>query len=148
MFHVEISQGLRRARVFNLDRADLVEKVVQPWLEDRRITMGEREWRPRDSELRILDGPRMETTDLAFGQGWSNAERVARDVTDEILRSAPPPHTPDAFAIETEAPGALGLEAIAGQTGRPIPWAEAREMIDGRDPRVAAVILVMRRDAG
>ena len=106
MFHVEISAGFHRARVFNLNREDLIEKVVQPWLDDRRIEMGDREWVPRDSQLRILEGPRMETTDLAFGQGWSNAERASENVTRELLLTAPPLPTPDAFVIETETPEA------------------------------------------
>ena len=33
MFHVEISAGLHRARVFNLNREDLLAKVVEPWLD-------------------------------------------------------------------------------------------------------------------
>jgi hypothetical protein len=146
MFHVEISAGLRRARVFNVSREDLVEKVVQPWLEDRTIEAGEREWRPRDSSLKILAGPRMENADLAFGQGWSNAERASEEVTREMLETAPPPALPDAFVIETDSPEAL-LAEVVGFRGRPLHWAEARKKIDGRDPEVAAVILVLRKPA-
>jgi hypothetical protein len=145
MFHVEVNRGVHRARVFNLSREDLVERVVQPWLEDRRITMGDREWIPRDSELKILEGPHMETTDLAFGQGWSNAERASEDVTRALLESAPPPARPDAFLIETDDPEALIAEVV-GFRGRPLHWAEAREKIDGRDPKVAAVIVVVEKD--
>jgi hypothetical protein len=144
MFHIEISGGLQRARVFNLTREDLVAKVVHPWLEDRTIEAGEREWRPRDSSLKILEGPRMEGPDLAFGQGWANAERASENVTRELLRTAPPPAAPDAFVIETESPEAL-LAEVVGFRGRPILWADAREKIDGRDPEVAAVILVLKK---
>ncbi|HUC00133.1 MAG TPA: hypothetical protein VMS11_09940 [Solirubrobacterales bacterium] len=144
MFHVEVSGGVHRARVFNLSREDMVEKVVQPWLEDRRITMGDREWVPRDSELRILEGPRMENADLAFGQGWSNAERASKNVTRELLATAPAAATPDAFVIETDNPEAV-LAEVVGFRGRPIHWKEAREKIDGRDPEVAAVILVLKK---
>ena len=87
MFHVEISAGFHRARVFNLEPRGSLEKVVQPWLEDRTIEAGEREWRPRDSSLKILEGPRMEGPDLAFGQGWSNAERASENVTRELLET-------------------------------------------------------------
>lgn len=144
MFHIEISAGLHRARVFNVSREDLVERVVQPWLEDRTIEAGEREWRPRDSSLKILEGPRMENTDLAFGQGWSNAERASKNVTREMLETAPPAPAPDAFVIETESPEAL-LAEVVGFRGRPMHWAEARQKIDDRDPEVAAVILVLRK---
>jgi hypothetical protein len=145
VFHVEIAAGLHRARVFNLNPEDLRAKVVGPWLEDRRIEMGDREWEPRTATLRILEGPQMETTDLAFGQGWSNAERASEDVTRDLLAKAPPPRAPDAFVIETETPEALVAEVVAGNGGRPIHWAEARERLDGRDPEIAAVILVLRR---
>jgi hypothetical protein len=144
MFHVEISHGVHRARVFNLTREDLVEKVVQPWLEDRQITMGDRKWIPRESELRILEGSRMENTDLAFGQGWANAERVSQNVTRQQLETAPRATTPDAFVIETDNPEAV-LAEVVGFRGRPIHWADARQKIDGRDPEVAAVILVLRK---
>lgn len=144
MFHVEVSRGVHRARVFNLSREDLVEKVVQPWLEDRRITMGDREWVPRDSQLKVLEGPQMENADLAFGQGWSNAERASENVTRELLETAPAAAVPDAFVIETDTPEAV-LAEVVGFRGRPIHWAQAREKIDGRDPEVAAVILILRK---
>jgi hypothetical protein len=106
--------------------------------------MGDREWVPRRSSLRILEGPRMETTDLSFGQGWANAERACEDVTRALLAEAPPPAAPDAFAIEAEDPGKLAAEVVAGHGGRAIPWAQARRRLDDRDPEVAAVILVLR----
>lgn len=144
MFHIEISAGLHRARVFNVNREDLAAKVVQPWLEDRVIEAGEREWRPGDSSLKILEGPRMENADLAFGQGWANAERASKNVTRELLATAPPPTAPDAFVIETESPEAL-LAEVVGFRGRPLQWADAKKKIDDRDPEVAAVILVLRK---
>ena len=36
-FHVEISAAMSHARVFNLDRDDLLEKVVAPWKEEQTI---------------------------------------------------------------------------------------------------------------
>jgi hypothetical protein len=145
MFHVEISAGFHRARVFNLNDEDLNAKVVGPWLEDRRIEMGDREWEPRTSSLRILEGPQLETTDLAFGQGWSNAERASEEVTRDLLAKAPPPRAPDAFVIETETPEAVTADLVAGNGGHAIHWNEARKKLDGRDPEIAAVILVVKR---
>lgn len=134
---------MHRARVFNLDRADLLEKVAEPWLDGRTIQMGDREWEPRRAGLRILEGPQMETTDLSFGQGWANAERACEDVTRAILAAAPPPAAPDAFLIEAEDPEALAAE-LADRGGRAVPWSEARGRLEGRDPDVAAVILVVK----
>lgn len=135
---------MHRARVFNLEREDLVEEVARPWLEQRTILMGDREWQPRQSSLRILEGPRMETTDLSFGQGWANAERAGEDVTRALLAEVPPAAVPDAFAIETENPEALAAELVGGHGGRAIEWAQARTRLEGRDPDVAAVILLLR----
>ena len=145
MFHVEISAGFRQARVFNLSREDVMAKVVQPWLADLIIEMGEREWKPSESSLRLLEGRRMENADLSFGQGWANAERTCEDVTQATLAEAPPRPTPDAFVIETETPEAVTAALVSGSDGRAIPWSEAQERIDGRDPEIAAVILVVRK---
>jgi hypothetical protein len=136
---------VHRARVFNLDRKDLIAKVAQPWLEDRAIQMGEREWVPRQSSLRILEGARMQTADLSFGQGWANAERACEDVTRALLDEAPPPTVPDAFVVESENPEGLLAGLLAEHRGEPIQWARARERLDGHDPEVAAVILVVRK---
>jgi hypothetical protein len=144
-FHVELSEGFHRARVFNLNREDVMAKVVEPWLDDRMIEMGDREWIPRKSSLVILEGPEMETRDLSFGQGWANAERASKAVTKDLLDQAPPPSTPDAFVIETPTPEAVTAELMEGHDLRAIPWGEAREKLDGRDPKIAAVILVVRR---
>jgi hypothetical protein len=144
-FHVEISAGMNRARVFNLDRQDLVAKVIQPWLTDRTIAMGDREWVPRQSSLKILEGPPMEGPDLAAGQGWANAERASENATRRLLEEAPPPHRPDAFVVETDSPEALTAELVGGHGGRAIEWSEAEKRIDGRDPEIAAVVLVVRK---
>jgi len=144
MYHVEISAGFHRARVFNLDRGDLMSKVVEPWLEEQSIEMGDREWNPRDSSLRILEGPEMKNQDLSFGQGWANAERASESVTREILNAAPPPAMPDAFIVETDNPEAVTADVVAGHDGRVVDWTETRKRIDGRDPEIAAVILVVK----
>jgi hypothetical protein len=145
MFHVEINGGVHRARVFNLNREDVMAQVVQPWLEERPILMGDREWAPRDSSLKILEGPEMKTQDLSFGQGWANAERASENITRALLSTAPAPKVPDAFIVETDTPEAVTADVVAGHDGRAVHWLEARKRIDGRDPEIAAVILVVRR---
>jgi hypothetical protein len=144
-YHVEISASIHRARVFNLNREDLTTKVLEPWLEDRKITMGDREWEPRKSSLKILEGPQMAPQDLSFGQGWSNAERASDNVTRSVLAETPQPSLPDAFLIEAESPEAVVAEVVAGHGGRVIHWPEAQARLDGRDPKIAAVILVVRQ---
>ena len=115
MYHVEISAGFHRARVFNLDQGDVMAKIVQPWLEERAIEMGDREWKPRESSLRILEGPEMKNQDLSFGQGWANAERASENVTREILDTAPPPAAPDAFIVVTDSCQTGGLSSVSNE---------------------------------
>lgn len=143
-FHVELSTGLNHARAFNLSREQLLAQVVAPWLEALPVELGEQEWLPAESKLKILEGPRLEGPDLAFGQGWSNAERSAENVTKRELAAAPSPELPDAFVIEAEQPQTAVGGMLESQAARPISWVEARERIDSRDPEIAAVILVVK----
>jgi len=148
MFHVEISGGLQRARVFNLTGEDLRSTVLRPWLAGRVVEMGDREWDPRHGSLTILEGRRMENADLSFGQGWANAERACVNVTREVLAAAPPARQPRAFAIAVEDPEALAGQIVAAHGGRELPWAELREELDDLGPEAAALILLRGRPPG
>src|SRR2546428_5310077 len=86
-FHLEVSRSLNRARLFNLDEAGL-SRVLGPWAQGQPVEIGEREWDPAESELTVLDGPVLDAPDLAMGQGWSNAAKVSRDVSREVLERA------------------------------------------------------------
>jgi hypothetical protein len=144
-FHVEIGGGINHARAFNLSAEDLSQTVIAPWLAGHPIELGEQTWDPRESTLRILEGPHLDTPDLAFGQGWANAERSSEDVTRRELAAAPQPQMPDAFVVEAELSEATVAAMLAGQLARPVPLGQARARLDGRDPEVAAVILVTKR---
>jgi hypothetical protein len=138
---------MHRARSFNLSREELLARVIEPWLENRMIEMGEGVWLPSESSLKILEGPHLDNPDLSFGRGWSNAERASENVTRRELAKAPPPRAPDAFLVSAELPEATVAEMLAGQAAIPLAWAEAREKIAGRDPAVAAVIVVTKPEA-
>ena len=112
-FHVEISVPMRHARVFNLNREDLLAKVVGPWLEDRPIEMGDREWEPRESSLKILEGPEMEAPTSPSARAGRTPSAAPEDVTRELLAEAPAPSVPDAFVVETDSP-----EAVTRRPGR------------------------------
>jgi hypothetical protein len=143
-FHVEIANGLNHARAFNLSLEELRRTVLEPWLTGRAVALGEHEWDPGESSLRILEGPHLGNPDLSFGQGWSNAERSAEDVTRRVLETTEPPKLPDAFVVEAEVPEATVAEMLSGQTALPVPLGDAEKRIDGRDPEIAAVILVTK----
>jgi len=144
-FHVELRSGIKHARSFNLGREQLMAEVIAPWLEDLPVELGEQEWTPSESKLMILEGPHLDGPDLAFGQGWANAERASEEVTERELAAAPAPDLPDAFVVEAEQPDAAVGKLLEGQAGKSIAWTEARDRIDGRDPAIAAVILVLKK---
>lgn len=144
-FHVELSSGINHARAFNLSREELLARVIAPWLEDLPVELGESEWLPGESELKVLEGPHLSGPDLSFGQGWANAQRSSENVTGRELAAAPPPARPDAFVVESDDPEAAVAGMLAGQEANPVAWGDARAKIDGRGPAVAAVILVVRK---
>jgi hypothetical protein len=147
-YHVEISSSLHRARAFNMEQDELERIIVRPWLEGRQVELGEREWEPQQSTLKILEGRHLESTDLAFGQGWSNAEREADNVTRRLIADAAVARKATeapALVVESEDPEQAIAEMTAGRNASPVASSEAWERIDGRDPRVAAVILVVKR---
>lgn len=144
-FHVEISGALNHARAFNLNLEELRRTVLEPWLTGRQVELGEHEWDPRESSLRILEGPHLEMPDLSFGRGWSNAERSSEDVTRRVLEKTETPKLPDAFVVEAEIPEATVAEMLSGQQAQPVPLGDVEKKLDGRDPGVAAVILVIKK---
>ncbi len=146
-YHVEIRSSLRHARAFNLGEAELRRAVVEPWLAGRGVELGDREWEPAESALKILEGPALEPPDLSFGQGWSNAERSAENVTRRELGAAARRSGPTAIVVESDSPGETVAQMTAGLDARQADWREVRDRVDGRDPEVAAVILVTRRQA-
>lgn len=144
-FHVEISGGINHARAFNLSFDELRRTVLEPWLTGRPVELGEHEWDQQESSLRILEGRHLDPPDLSFGQGWSNAERTAEDVTKRVLERTEMPKLPDAFVVQAELPEATVGEMLSGQQAEPVSLNEARKKLDGRDPEVAAIILVTKR---
>jgi hypothetical protein len=144
-YHVEIVGSLNHARAFNLSAEELRRSILEPWLAERTIELGDQEWEPRKCTLRVLEGPHLELPELSFGQAWSNAERSAVDVTSRELERTVPRDLPDAFLVATELPEATVAEMLSGQFAQPIPWGQALATLDGRDPDVAAVIIVTKR---
>ena len=148
-FHVEISRGFRqRARAFNLDEVKLRATILDPWMQGRRILLGDKEWEPRDCKLVVLEGPELADTDLSMGRGWSNAEKTAENVTRRLIEAASAPVKPVvAILAEDEADRA----EIAGMLQRLeleiASWDELRSRILGAPspaggPGYAAVLAI------
>jgi hypothetical protein len=143
-FHVEVSSPLHHARVFNIDDAEL-QRVLGLWISGQTFEFGEQEWEPGESKLTILEGKALKGPDLAYGQGWSNALRSAEDVTRRMTEAAEiRAPLPTLVAIEADSVDAAAMAISSGGGPRPIEWPSARELIDSRDPSVAAVIVVLR----
>ena len=122
-FHVEISSGFRqRARAFNLDEASMYRDVLEPWLLGRRVTLGEKDFEPKDSRLVILEGPDLADTDLSMGRGWSNAEKVSENVTRRLVDAASAPAGGPLVAVLADG------SAAADAQGRMRPDALAEEL--------------------
>ena len=144
-FHVEVDSDHRHARVFNLDDAELRRTVLEPWVAGLPFEFGEREWDPRESRLTVLEAPKMEGPDLAFGQGWSNVQRSAADVTRPMLEAAEASAPVRVAAVIAADSLEAALKAVrGGRRPRPIQWPAAVERIDSRDPEITAVILVVK----
>jgi len=146
-FHIEVSSGLQRARSFNLDAEELQRTVVEPWLSGRPVLLGDRRWEPEESELRILEGAELSNPELSFGQGWANAERGSEDVTRRIVESAREERGggPAALVIETESAAQTVAALASTHQARSVELESLAQRIDGRDPEVAAVIVVIQR---
>jgi hypothetical protein len=144
-FHVEVRSPLHHARAFNVGDGE-VQQILNFWIAGQTFEFGEQEWEPRESKLTILEGKALDGPDLAFGQGWSNALRSAEDVTRRMMESAEI-HAPLPPVVEVEADSvdAAAAAIASGSSPSPVEWSAARERIDGRDPEVAAVILVVKR---
>lgn len=143
-FHIEVGSPLHHARVFNVGEAEL-QQILGLWVSGQTFELGEQDWEPGESKLTILEGRTLSGPDLSFGQGWSNALRSAKDVTRQILESAETNlPLPAVYEVEADSLDGAVAEMAAGSEPAEIEWPAARARIDGRDPSVAAVILVLR----
>jgi hypothetical protein len=143
-FHVEVRSSPDHARVFNVGDAEL-QKILKLWIAGHTFELGEQEWEPRESRLTILEGPALDGPDLAYGQGWSNALRSAEDVTRRLIDAAEgETPLPPVVMVEADSVDSAAAQMASGNGSTPIEWAEARRRIDGRDPQIAAVVLVVK----
>jgi hypothetical protein len=128
-FHVEIRRSFHLARAFNLDPEELRRTVLEPWRRGGPIELGDREWDPRESSLRVIEGPELEPVDLSMGRGWQKAERSGEDVTRGLLAAAAAEAA--AVTVVGDSPSALRVatEALRRLKVRVADWAAVRELI-------------------
>jgi hypothetical protein len=141
-FHVEIRSGHRWAREFNLDEATLRESVLEPWVRNRPVLLGDREWEPSECALRVLDGPELSPSDLAFGRGWGAAERSGRDVARELIGGAGRSASRVAVLAETDGARASIVDALSDIGLESVVWSLGL-MRDPEDAPPVAVVLAV-----
>jgi hypothetical protein len=86
MFHVELRHFPHSAWRFNLSEQEL-STIVQPWVREQVVDMGERKWSPHLAKLTILEGPKLDVAQLSMGRGWRSAQRQSEDVTQRVLEA-------------------------------------------------------------
>jgi hypothetical protein len=142
-YHVELRSSLQRAWLFNLTADELWSRVLAPWAARTELDVSGRLWDPRQSLVRILEGPRLAGAELAHGQGWNRAERTARDVTRELLRA------PAAVVSPTRAGHDLGVRLLAGAGLAAVDWGPVRAtLLAGREAGVSAALVMVSAGAG
>jgi hypothetical protein len=87
MYHIELRQFPHNTCRFNLTEQEL-RVVLEPWVREKFVEVGERKWSPHQAKLTILEGPRLEVQQLSMGRGWRAAQRQSEDVTERLLAQA------------------------------------------------------------
>jgi hypothetical protein len=119
VYHVELRQFPHLHRQFNLSDQEL-RAFVMPWVYGQEIEVGERKWSIHRAKLVILEGPHLDTAELAMGRGWRAAQRQSQDVSQRItaaarqeIESSVPPAAAGQ-GVPAGAPAAGGAGAPAG----------------------------------
>jgi hypothetical protein len=141
-FHVEVRRSHHRAWVFNLDDDMLRQTVLEPWVNGRQLRLGERDWAPQESTLRILEGALLPAADLAHGQGWHHAQRSGRDVARELLEASSPPGAV-ALIAATPADAEFVVDVLRGLGVDVIAWPELRGRLLSRPHAALAAQAVL-----
>jgi hypothetical protein len=131
-----------------LSEEKLRRTVIEPWRQGLPVELGDQQWDPGDSALRILEGPELSQPELSLGRGWDNAERSAQDVTTRVLREVAAEAVVVAVLAETR-PGLETANRLLTQIGvRTADWAAVRARILAaatvvpRIPRQSAQVVV------
>jgi hypothetical protein len=134
MYHLELRQFPHNFNHFNLGEREM-RAVVDPWVRNEPIELGERKWSPHQAKLKILEGPRLPLEELSLGRGWRTAERESQDVTERIFAQArqaiaAPSSAPAAAPSPASAPSATPVPASAAPTSAAQPSGQASPLSD------------------
>jgi hypothetical protein len=149
VYHVELRQFPHLHRQFNLSPQEL-RALVMPWVYGQEIEVGERKWSIHRAKLIILEGPHLDTAELAMGRGWRAAQRRSEDVSERITAAArkeiesaqaaqgmpvvPGVPANPASASAVEPPVASGAPAAGGVLSDPLALGVQIASLLGPDP--------------
>lgn len=88
MFHVEMRAGMQVVREFNLSEERLWLDFLAPLMAGREFSVEGHDFLPRQTRLKVYEGPELRPDQLGMGRGWQNVERTAGDVTERVLTRA------------------------------------------------------------
>ena len=131
MFHVEVNQGTKVARAFNLSPERLEATVLKPWRLGEEFMLGDQHFVPADAEITVLEARELRQDELAMGRGWSGALKLGEDVTARVVaggaadaRSQPPPPAVVKFkqdVVSQCGAGRIGLHQVVWLAGDRYP---------------------------
>jgi hypothetical protein len=87
VYHLELRQFPHKTTEFNMSE-EVLRAIVEPWVREQYVEVGERKWISHHATLTILEGPKLPPNELSMGRGWAAAVRSSEDVTDRILGGA------------------------------------------------------------
>jgi hypothetical protein len=143
MYHLELRQFPHNFNHFNLGEREM-RAVVDPWVRNEPIELGERKWSSHQAKLKILEGPRLPLEELSLGRGWRTAERQSQDVTERIFAearqaiaapssapaAAPSPSATPPAPSPTSAPSATPVPASPAPTSAVQPSGQSSPLSD------------------
>jgi hypothetical protein len=111
MYHLELRQFPHNLCRFNLTDAQL-RVVLDPWVREQVIEMGERKWSPQQAKITIIEGAQLAMAELSMGRGWRAAQRHGEDVTERVLAAARRAAEEAAASARSSRPAGAGADPL------------------------------------
>jgi hypothetical protein len=140
MFHIELRQFPHNHSRFNMSEAEL-RAILEPWVRETAVELGERKWSPHTARLTILEGPQLDVQELSMGRGWRAAQRQSVEVTEQLLARAKEAANAADAAARDAAPAAVSApiplpasSTSAAELTDPLAFGVQLASLLGRDP--------------
>ena len=136
-----------------MDEQKLRRTVVEPWRHGGPVELGDHQWDPGESALKILEGPELSQPELALGRGWGNAERSGTDVTTRVLREAAAEALVVVVVAETPSSHEAATRLLSQIGARTEDWAAVRARVladqtGANAPQSAEIVALLLVESG